>query len=59
MRKTLGLCSRLQAHGARQQLRIEGYDWGADGAGEVRLVVSWNRTEAVFAAMSALPASLD
>lgn len=39
---------RLRALGA------EFYDWGADGSGEARLVVSWNQGEADVDAMCAL-----
>lgn len=43
---------RLRAAGA------EFYDWGADGAGEARLVVSWNQNEADVDAMCTLLAKL-
>jgi threonine aldolase len=44
--------ARLRAAGA------EFYDWGAEGAGEARLVVSWNQDEAEVEAMRGLLASL-
>lgn len=44
--------AKLRAAGA------EFYDWGAEGAGEARLVVSWNQSEADIAAMADLLASL-
>ncbi|MBC7770519.1 MAG: low specificity L-threonine aldolase [Phycisphaerales bacterium] len=44
--------ARLRAAGA------EFYDWGADGSGEARLVVSWNQSEADVAQMCALLGSL-
>ena len=44
--------ARLRAEGA------EFYDWGADGAGEARLVVSWNQDEADVDAMCGLLAAL-
>jgi len=40
--------ARLRAAGA------EFYDWGADGSGEARLVVSWNQPEAEVDALCAL-----
>lgn len=44
--------ARLRAAGA------EFYDWGADGAGEARLVVSWNQPESDIDTMCALFAAL-
>jgi threonine aldolase len=44
--------AKLRAAGA------EFYDWDAEGAGEARLVVSWNQSEADIQAMSKLLASL-
>ncbi len=44
--------ARLRAKG------VEFYDWGAQGSGEIRLVVSWNQDEAEIEAMRALLASL-
>lgn len=44
--------AKLRAAGA------EFYDWGAEGAGEARLVVSWNQNEADVEAMRGLLASL-
>lgn len=41
-----------------RQAGVECYDWGAPGDGEVRLVVSWNQSEADIEAMRALLASL-
>jgi threonine aldolase len=46
---------------ALAQLRKAGaefYDWGGDGSGEARLVVSWNQNEADVEAMRGLLASL-
>ncbi len=46
---------------ALAKLRAEGaefYDWGADGSGEARLVVSWGQSDADIGAMSALLAAL-
>jgi threonine aldolase len=43
------------------QLRAAGaefYDWGGEGSGEARLVVSWNQNEADVEAMRGLLASL-
>jgi hypothetical protein len=34
------------------------YDWGAEGSGEARLVVSWNQSEGDVEAMASLLASL-
>ena len=36
----------------------EFYDWGGQGSGEARLVVSWNQSEADVEAMRRLLASL-
>lgn len=44
--------AKMRAKGA------EFYDWGADGSGEARLVVSWNQNEADVEAMRGLLASL-
>ena len=47
---------------ALEKLRAAGaefYDWGAAGAGEARLVVSWNQSEADIDAMCALLKTLD
>jgi len=44
--------ARLRAAGA------EFYDWGGEGGGEARLVVSWNQAEAEIEAMAAALASL-
>ncbi len=44
--------AKLRAAGA------EFYDWGPDGSGEARLVVSWNQSEADVEAMRGLLASL-
>jgi threonine aldolase len=44
--------AKLRAAGA------EFYDWGAEGSGEARLVVSWNQNEADIEAMRGLLASL-
>lgn len=44
--------AKLRAAGAQF------YDWGAAGAGEARLVVSWNQSEADMEAMSAALATL-
>lgn len=44
--------ARLRAAGA------EFYDWGGEGSGEARLVVSWNQAEADVEAMAAALASL-
>jgi threonine aldolase len=44
--------AKLRAGGA------EFYDWGAEGSGEARLVVSWNQDEADVEAMRGLLASL-
>ena len=44
--------AKLRAAGA------EFYDWGGEGAGEARLVVSWNQSEADVEAMRGLLASL-
>ncbi len=44
--------AKLRAAGA------EFYDWGAEGSGEARLVVSWNQNEADVEAMRGLLASL-
>lgn len=44
--------ARLRAAG------VEFYEWGAEGSGEARLVVSWNQNEADVEAMQALLASL-
>lgn len=44
--------AKLRAAGA------EFYDWGPDGSGEARLVVSWNQPEADVEAMRGLLASL-
>jgi len=46
---------------ALAQLRAAGaefYDWGGDGSGEARLVVSWNQNEAGVEAMCGLLAAL-
>ncbi len=46
---------------ALQRLRDQGaefYDWGAEGSGEARLVVSWNQADEEVDAMCALLASL-
>ena len=45
--------ARLRAAGA------EFYDWGGEGSGEARLVVSWNQSEADVETMRSLLASLD
>jgi threonine aldolase len=37
---------------------VDFYDWGSDGSGEGRLVVSWNQTEADIDAMRRLLASI-
>jgi threonine aldolase len=37
---------------------VEFYDWGSEGSGEARLVVSWNQDEGDVEAMQALLASL-
>jgi len=44
--------AKLRAAGA------EFYDWGADGSGEARLVVSWNQSEADVETMRGLLAAL-
>lgn len=44
--------AKLRAAGA------EFYDWGAEGSGEARLVVSWNQADAEIAAMAALLSTL-
>jgi threonine aldolase len=47
-----GVLARLRAAGA------DFYDWGAEGSGEARLVVSWNQSEGDVEAMRTLLTSL-